>query len=457
MSINLEIIKDKLNKVLVEIFKEDYKKDPFGFSFLLYFLLKQEFIFDKLDDLLEWSENWVEKILKKRELTRFADIEITSAIFFLRLLNMYKDYSIEDVEIHEILDFYFDNHNGFFDNLLYTIIIIGCVINLNNLKIDGDKYKRWLYQKVSSLRNKLFNDFKIFIILFEFFSDDNQYHSIFSFIYEKIFNRIKYKVRNIYDLLYHIWFLIYFNNKFKLSKIDQLIFDKVNIIINNFDIYFNNSEDFYEFNVIAEMKNISKINLAIFLDLFEEYYKNNVSISKEEYNDLKFKENIVKFFQQFYNITEEINNTFQSKFAILFFNDFNQKLVSDLTKEVKDKDTFEKAINSLANIIDSININKINKLNSVKLNTNKWKEILHTFFNERLSSKGITYNQIYIEDLRRFKLLRNKKIHKDEKEFVNVLKQFNYDYPPPWKLFWVQILDTFIDSLKNINLYLNQI
>lgn len=457
MSINLEVIKEKANKILYEIFKEDYSEDPFGFSFLLYFLLKQELIFDKLDDLMEWSEFWVEKIFKKKELTKFSDIEITSAIFFLKLLYLYKDYSMEDIEIVELLESYFDDHEGFFDNLLYTIIIIGCISNSNNLKIDADKYKGWLYQKIISLKDKLFNDFKIFIVLFMFFSDDNQYYSIFSFIYEKIFNRITYKVGNIYDLLYHIWFLINFSNKFKLSKIDKQVFDRANKVINNFDIYFNIYEDFYELDVIPESKNISKINFAVFLDLFEEYYKNNVSISKDEYNDLKFKENVIFFFQQFFDITEEINNIFQSKFGIPFFNVFDQKLVSDLTKEVKDKDTFEKAINSLANIIDSIKIEEINRLNLVKFNLNKWKEILHTFFNERLSSKAITYNQTYVENLRRFKLLRNKKIHKNEIKFVKVLKQFNYDYPPPWISFWIQILDTLIESLKNINIYLKQI
>lgn len=113
----LEEIEDIVRRNVEVDIRENYGQDPLGDSIYLYFVLSKRLSSPSIDNLIDWSNNWIDEILVKKKATRFFDRDITSAVFnhyVLKLAGRLK-VSIDTDTLGNVLqpnikdDYYFGN------------------------------------------------------------------------------------------------------------------------------------------------------------------------------------------------------------------------------------------------------------------------------------------------------------------------------------------------------------
>ncbi|MHA1919938.1 MAG: hypothetical protein ACTSWX_09355 [Promethearchaeota archaeon] len=439
----LEIrVKEKINQIL----NEDFDTDPLGFSILLYFLLKNQYNNEFVDNLIKIINFWVEKIIIKKEITKFIDRDVTSSLFSNFILTKFNiiDFQIKNNEIKDFLEDYYDkeNHN-FFNNNFFTILNL---ISIENYKLEiKDDLNLWLRNQLD--RGKYINDLKNYVFLFILFQIQNDQRCI-NKLFEKSMNIKKTSSFVFYDRIYLSWILIQRENK--LNQDIEFHIETLKSFGNFFEIQeISEISDIYGQEI---EKKISKLSLGVFFDLLSQFKEKCVVITKDQYEDLTYYKNIVEKILKIKDKIISLNSLFNSKFHFPLFKENYPKLVVEIIKIPKNQSEFKDFINSLVELINRMNEGEMKKLIPDNLqgtvnNLKKFLEIISSktkrSFDERIIS-----NLKFIIDIRRC-IIHIGETTK-EKELQELLRKINFEYPFPPKKLQQYILDIYFESLNSL-------
>lgn len=161
--------------------------------------------------------------------------------------------------------------------------------------------------------------------------------------------------------------------------------------------------------------------------------------------------NIVHSDQTIAKLSDKIADTRRS-INLIFHHKFGEKLLEedenailDIRKVCKNEEDFNNRIQSLAILIDKINVIKLK--NILNIDKEGSINILEIFLNQKFPN----YNKRIIINLRNIFTLRSKKypIHPDSPELIDALKYFGFqEFPPIWGELWEEVLKKYLESLE---------
>jgi len=195
---------DKVNELIQDI--EERERDPLGYTICLYFLLESGLSSPQIDDLVDWMNSWVDKIVNNLKLGRFMDREIASALFGYYLLKKFKKLKIivNERNIFKLVTNDTVKNGFYFGDPLYSSLILITIYDPNRKKSLNNSVLNAL--KESLFRQSFFNDPKrlIFIsMLLEKTKDRNMLEKLFRLCEKRVLEEdIRFD-----DRVYYAWIL----------------------------------------------------------------------------------------------------------------------------------------------------------------------------------------------------------------------------------------------------------
>lgn len=141
----------------------------------------------------------------------------------------------------------------------------------------------------------------------------------------------------------------------------------------------------------------------------------------------------------------EINLNFNKKFGMKLFKE-NELGIWSIRRPCSNEDDFNNRIQTLATLIDEMNIKGLKK--SIENAPNGSINVLETF----LKAEVLGYNETIISNFRNILTLRSKKfpIHSDDPKFIDALIYFGFTFPPDWEVLWETVLRRYFESLEQL-------
>lgn len=289
LAIRERAVSDKIEDDLRKIEElSTIANDPLGYAVYLYFLLKNERRSVELDNLIDWMNSWIENIIIGRNFSKFVDVELTSAFFAHFSLRTFKRLRVQ-VEVKKlkklVSEHVQDDH--FFGNFTLSSII---VLALSDFQREIENYPNllaWIQNQVAE--KHVFNDAKNIVvtsILFERLDSKVYLKRIVDYCYERMLeNTIP-----SYDELYYAHVLWKFKDLRDRKEDIQRIREFTASSINNAkklvekEVLDESIEEVYGVDIqrVTSKINVSKIWLAVFLDLLIDFTEGTIRVSKEE-------------------------------------------------------------------------------------------------------------------------------------------------------------------------------
>ena len=264
-----QIIKKEIMRDIELEDLEIIRKDPIGNAFYVYYLLKNDERGYELDGLISLMNEWVEEILVKEKTTRSIDVDITSAFFTYGVLKKYNKLKkiITTKKLNDFFTKYISNE-GFFNNYLLSVII---AIGVNSFKediIDYGKLSNWI--KSNYKKHVSVNDSKTILYTYTLFrllkESENNKEIIQSSLKSVINREILYDDEICYS--YILWSE---RESIKNRSEYQIVRSFVSNTLKNMKGVIKEDEN-----------NISKLKKGLYLDLFNLFNSDTITVSKKE-------------------------------------------------------------------------------------------------------------------------------------------------------------------------------
>jgi len=267
--------------------KDELIKDPLGYSIYLFFLLKNGIRSPEVDNLVDWMNSWVENIINQGKFSKFVDKELTSAVFAYYSLKRFKRLrtKVQSENLQQLLTSHVKAH-CFFDNFTLSLMILLAVSDTKNVIESYFNVLEWVKREVG--RETVFNDAKNLVlacILFEKLSFEHYLRKVIEYCWRRLTdNNIPY-----YDEIFYAWVLWTFRNLKEEKELPQIREFTHTSIRNASGLLKEEPVDesvkqYYGLDTRAEYSgfNLSKISLAVYLDILHDFMQITLRVTKEE-------------------------------------------------------------------------------------------------------------------------------------------------------------------------------
>jgi hypothetical protein len=280
-----QMITDRIEEELKR--KEDFSRDPLGYSLYSFFLLKNGIRTPEVENLTDWMNSWVDDIINQRKISRFVDRDFSSALFSYYCLRKFRRLKkkVQLASFDQLLSSYVES-NRFFDSFTFSAIIL---IGMLDMKDEIDNYSNVINRLKNDVeRETVFNDAKNLVfasIFFEQLGSGDYLKRIVDFCWKKLMdNSIP-----IYDELYFAWVLWKFR-KLREERDLPKIREFTDSTITNGRKFLHKEprdesiEEIYGSDIKTNRIgfNLSKIALGVFLDILKDYLQRTVRVTREE-------------------------------------------------------------------------------------------------------------------------------------------------------------------------------
>lgn len=279
-------IKSYIEKEILQVNLLERPRDPLGLSIYTFFLLKNKIITPALDNIIDWLNSWIDFIINKEKISRFVDREVTSAIFgyyALKINGLLKTEINKDKLIKLLSSSVSDNF--YFGNMTYSILIL---FSLADRRYDVPSFDRVLEKIKDSIEERtIVNDAKNIVfasMLLEKLKDKSSLSKLVEICLRKT-SEINVRFD---DRIYYAWVLW----NYRKMKEENLPFirDFVENTLGN-TLHLLEEEEVDEFVKEIYGKEtkigVSKILLAISLDLLIDFNRYEIDISPYSYTYIK--------------------------------------------------------------------------------------------------------------------------------------------------------------------------
>ena len=259
---------DKINELIQDM--EERERDPLGHSICLYFLLKSDLSSPQIDDLVDWMNSWVNRIVNNIQFGRFMDREIVSALFGYYLLRKFNKLKIKvnEENISKLITKDIIKNGLYFGDPLYSSLILISIYNFNEQESLNDVVLKTLREVM--FKSNFFNDAKrlIFVsILLEEMGDRSRLEKLVKLCEKRVLEEgVRFD-----DGVYYAWILWqykHFTNRF------FRIFDFVRNTLQNAQVFLGLEElerETVEFYGKPVHPKFSKIWVSVYVNLISNF------------------------------------------------------------------------------------------------------------------------------------------------------------------------------------------
>jgi len=200
-----EKIKTIIDKAIGAGFEEGAERDQLGDSIYLYFLTRNKIESPAMDNLIDWMNSHVENVLNQRQLSRFVDRQVTSALLGYHSLKSTGRLRTE-VDVDGVADLLseFMSNDSFFENLTYSTLILLSLSEEKNKISSFNRVLDWIRKSVQ--REALFNDAKNLVFV-SMLLDATNSHDELKALVRACLERVSKNVERFDDRIYYAWVL----------------------------------------------------------------------------------------------------------------------------------------------------------------------------------------------------------------------------------------------------------
>ncbi len=276
--VDLQYLEQQILSHSINDIKYNYEKDPLGCSLYLYFFLKNNRYDSVIDNLVDWMNTWIDKIIIKKELTRFVDREITSSLMAYKALydasKLQK--SITKTDLNMFLSKYIVN-NKFFSDFSFSTVIL---FSLSDMREDLEFWESPLNSIKEEMKLSFtFNDSKNLVftsMLFNSLNDTN----VLEYITNVAIDRLKKNEYPPSDAIYYAWTL-WHNREFSKQTDYSTIINFVEITVNS--IFMEFSDKLVDESILEQFgrkstSNVSRLMTSLTLDLLISFNQERIGI-----------------------------------------------------------------------------------------------------------------------------------------------------------------------------------
>ena len=160
LAIMERVVSDKIEDDLRNIQElSTIANDPLGYAVYLYFLLKNERRSVEVDNLIDWMNSWIENIIIERNVSKFVDVELASALFTHFSLRTFKRLRVQ-VEVKKLKQLVSEHvqDDHFFGNFTLSSIILLALSDFQHKIENYPNLLAWIQNRVAE--KNIFNDAK---------------------------------------------------------------------------------------------------------------------------------------------------------------------------------------------------------------------------------------------------------------------------------------------------------
>jgi hypothetical protein len=281
---NTETVENRVRKAINRDLIEGPDADPLGDTVYLFFLLKNRIENPFTDQLVDWLNSWIDRVINRSEFGRYVDRELISAVFGYAILSQFNrsKVKVEESQIRRLLEG-FQRGGLLFQNLTYTLLL-GYADNVLKFKlVSSDQLQQTIADRIED--KSLFNDGKNVAFSCMILSENNS--ALFDSLLEASYAMIRKGAVPFDERVFYAWILWKYRSRWKkddLTFIRGYVETSLSNLFEMLEALAENPTDPALTLLFGEdtRRRFSKILLGFALDLAREFEEKTLRLTEQE-------------------------------------------------------------------------------------------------------------------------------------------------------------------------------